>query len=468
MGDFLISSVEIDGTPDMALRVSGGMITEVGALRASAADDQVLDGAGGALIPGLHDHHVHLRSWAAALGSVRVGPPEVTSPAELADALRRAAAKVATSPHRPHQPPAWVRGIAYHESVAGMLDAATLDAFVASTPVRIEHRSGAMWFLNSAALDRLGAHGSSDPAIERDDCGRPTGRIRRGNGWLADATGDAAPDLGRIGRDAAALGVTAFTDADPQRDASAVDHLGAAMRAGSIPQRVQAMGQAGLVLPPHPRLTLGPVKVLLDDDAAADVDAMTELILEARRVERAVAIHCVTRLQLVASLTALDAAGGPSAFGDRIEHGAVIPPELIGTLRRLRLTVVTQPGFVAERGDAYRRDVDPDDQPWLYRCRSLIDAGVPVLLSTDAPYSTPDPWRAIGAAVRRKTPSGAVLGAAERITAPQALARMSTSAALRVGAPADVCLLGEPLSSALQAEAGPTVVATFVGGERIH
>ncbi len=39
--------------------------------------EQVLDAAGGAVIPGLHDHHVHLRSAAAALTSARVGPSEV-------------------------------------------------------------------------------------------------------------------------------------------------------------------------------------------------------------------------------------------------------------------------------------------------------------------------------------------------------------------------------------------------------
>jgi hypothetical protein len=48
---------------------------------------------------------------------------------------------------------------------------------------------------------------------------------------------------------------------------------------------------------------------------------------------------------------------------DRIEHGAVIPAEMVADLRGL--TVVSQPHFVAERGEQYLRDVAPEDLPDL-------------------------------------------------------------------------------------------------------
>ena len=41
-------------------------------------------------LPGLHDHHVHLRALAAAAASVRAGPPPTSSGAELAARLRAA------------------------------------------------------------------------------------------------------------------------------------------------------------------------------------------------------------------------------------------------------------------------------------------------------------------------------------------------------------------------------------------
>ena len=53
--------------------------------------EQVLEAAGATVIPGLHDHHVHLRSAAAALTSVRVGPAEVQGREDLAGALAGAA-----------------------------------------------------------------------------------------------------------------------------------------------------------------------------------------------------------------------------------------------------------------------------------------------------------------------------------------------------------------------------------------
>ncbi len=52
--------------------------------------EQVVDADGGAVLPGLHDHHLHLRAMAAALDSLVVGPPDVRTKAQLAQALRTA------------------------------------------------------------------------------------------------------------------------------------------------------------------------------------------------------------------------------------------------------------------------------------------------------------------------------------------------------------------------------------------
>ncbi len=89
----------------------------------------------------------------------------------------------------------------------------------------------------------------------------------------------------------------------------------------------------------------------------------------------------------------------PAIDGDRIEHGSVLPVELLDRVRTLGLRIVTQPGFVLDRGDRYLAEVEHDDQPHLYRCRSLIDAGIPVAGSTDAPFGPEDPWQAVLAAM---------------------------------------------------------------------
>src|SRR5205807_3833217 len=166
------------------------------------------------------------------------------------------------------------------------------------------------------------------------------------------------------------------------------------------------------------------------------------------------------------TLAALNEAG---PAGDRIEHGAVVPDELVGDLRRLRVTVVTQPGFVAERGDSYVAEVDPDDVPLLYRCRSLLDAGVHVAGGTDAPFGDPDPWTAIRTAVERRTLSGAVLGPDERLESSRALGLFlgpaGAPAALRrveAGAHADLCVLRSPLGPALKEPDADVVRATVI------
>ena len=123
------------------------MVTEVAPSLQRRNGEPVYDCQGGAVLPGLCDHHVHLHAMAARAGSARCGPPDVTGPASLADAL------AAAVPDRS----GWIRGTGYTESVAGDLDAPALDKLRADRPVRIQHRSGALWILNTIALAAIGA-----------------------------------------------------------------------------------------------------------------------------------------------------------------------------------------------------------------------------------------------------------------------------------------------------------------------
>jgi predicted amidohydrolase YtcJ len=470
--------VDIAGRPGMALRASGGRIVAVGpsAELAPEAGDEVVTGHGGALIPGLHDHHVHLLAAAAAAGSVPAGPPQVSSERHLVDALR--AAPEGGDAGR------WIRAVGYHESVAGPLDRIRLDGWVPQRPLRVQHRSGALWMLNSAALGLLGAAHADHPGIERDPAtGEPTGRLWRADAWLAQAAGargdaDLAlrAALGALSREAAAWGITGFTDADPRRTpadlAMWLDRCG-----GDNPtvlQRLHLMGPLGLAptegLDLSGSITVGPVKVLLDDTDLPTPGDLAATVTAAHGEGRPVAVHCVTRLQLLVTLAAFADAG--TRPGDRIEHGSLIPSELIPELRRLGLTVVTQPNFVAERGDHYLTDVEVADRADLYRCRSLLDAGVAVAFGTDRPYGGADPWAAIDAAITRRTAAGSVLLPSESVDPGRALSAFLGHPDLRAiarhlapGQPADLCLLDRPIPAA--APAGPArqvVLATVVEG----
>ncbi|MFO7777186.1 MAG: amidohydrolase family protein [Nitriliruptoraceae bacterium] len=449
------------------VRTRGALIVEVGVDLAVAGERMV---EGGYLLPGLHDHHLHLLATAATADAVPCGPPDVREVDGLAAALRTAAAG------RPAGE--WLRGVGYHESVAGMLSREVIDTWIPDRPVRIQHRSGALWMVNSAGLAALRvAEGELPTGVELDAQGHPTGRLWRVDPWLRDRLGpQPGPDLAPLGRRLAGCGVTGVTDATPDLDDRALGMLIAAVAGGEIPQRVHLLGvdrlPEDLPTPVRDRITVGPRKVVLPDH---DLPALDELIARLRDIRatrpggRAVAVHCVTRTALVLLCAALDEVG--AVPGDRIEHASVVPAELLPTLRRLGVTVVTQPGLVAARGDDYLREVDPDDVPGLYRHASLLSSGIPVGLSTDAPYTAPDPWHAVDAAVERRTPSGRTLGPSERVTRQEAMDGFATPAAdpggrprrLAPGQPADLCLLEVPPTAG-----APPVMLTVVGGDIIH
>ena len=285
---------------------------------------------------------------------------------------------------------------------------------------------------------------------------------------------DAPPPLGEVGRRLAAFGITHLTDASVTTDADAAARLAQAHRAGELPQHLTLMSGGALGRPTDGAFEVGPVKVLLDDHQLPPLDDFIARIGQARRRGRPVAVHCVTASELALSLAAFQAAGARAE--DRIEHGGVIPSEAIAVLRELGLTVVTQPAFVAERGDRYLAEVEPLERGDLYRCASLREAGVPLAASSDAPYASPDPWRGIAAAARRLTQAGQTLGAAEVVSPGAALSLYLGAPAspggpprrVERGAAADLCLLKAPLAEALRTPDASLVAATLVSGALIY
>lgn len=458
----LFRDAEIGGRVRTHVRVEGGRIGEVGPHLTPTGADEVVECRGGALLPGLWDHHVHLHALWAWRRSVQCGPPEVEGRDALAAALRAAA---------PDET-GWVRGVGYVESVAGDLDAARLDALRADVPVRVQHRSGALWTLNSAAAREAGLAPGRHPGIECDADGVPTGRLWRADSWLRSCLPAGPPaDLGAVGRDLARYGITGVTDATPDLAAGTI----AAFEDGALPQRVHLLGMPlDAPSPRHPRVSTGPYKIVLADSGLPSLDDLTGRIGAARARGRAVAVHCVTREALLLLLAALGETGVRD--GDRVEHAALVPAETIGELARLGLRVVTQPGFIADRGDDYLRDVPAADHGDLYRCGRLAAAGVPVAVSSDAPYGPLDPWAVIDAAARRRTRSGAIVAGGEAISAHTALRSYLTppgdpggrARGVRPGAAADLALLHVPLAEALRGPDARAVRLTVIGGRLVE
>ena len=423
---WLLRTVAVAGRR-LDCRIRDGRIAELGSGLQAADGEQVVEGSGGELLPGLCDHHVHLRALAAARRSIDLRG------GALAD--------------RPPDAPGtgWLRVIGAGQEVRR----ADLDAVWPDRPVRVQHRSGALWTLNSAALAQL-RPGVTAEEQATGQFWRAGERLRR----LLDRPEDV--DLAAISTELSAYGVTHVTDATPDADPAAL----------IVAQRVLSLAGAGV----------GPRKIVLADHEPPDLDRLIAAIRTARDAGRGVAVHAVTRVALAVALAALTEAGSGPA--DRIEHAAVCDDDGARRLAELGVAVVTQPTLLARHGRRYVAESEPDDRPLLWRYAGLLRLGVRVAVSSDAPYGDPNPWTTVAAAARREC-DGVVFDGDERVHPAVALASMLADPAdpggpartVHVGAPADLCLLSTDLATALEtAVAGrtPVVRLTLVGGRATH
>ena len=438
----VVRNCEVEGRTGVDVSIDNGCVHSVSA-DASAPADIEIDADGGALVPGLHDHHLHLFAEAARRSSVSCGPPDVVDQASLASALRAAG--------RRGRPGEWLRGVAYDSRRAGPLDRTRLDAAVDDRPVRVKDRTGLSWTLNSEALRVTGLeHRFVDGVLVGQD------RL------LHEVAPADRPDLGDVVSSLCRYGITGVTDTTPENTAADLSSM------RSLPVRARAM--APPEEPEVPGVTLPTLKLVLREDDA-DVEELAARVEKAHAAGWNVAVHAVTRLETVAAVAAFAQAG--AAPGDRLEHASVLPAETVPVIAELGLTVVTHPDFVARRGDVYLADVDPGDHDSLYRLRTLLDAGVSLGAGSDAPVGDLDPWSAMAAAVSRASPGQKVLGADERLSPERALRLFlgpperpgGPARAVRPGAAADLCLLHAPWAAARGRLDAELVRTTIVGGD---
>ena len=126
-----------------------------------------------------------------------------------------------------------------------------------------------------------------------------------------------------------------------------------------------------------------------------------------------------------------------------------------------------------ERGDDFLDDSDRADHDDLYRCGSLIDAGVPVALSSDAPYGPLNPWTVIAGATQRRTASGRRVGTPdERIGVSQAIDRYCTPSddplrrprRIAVGEPGELVMADRAWRDVLESPAEVRAAYRVLGG----
>ena len=133
--------------------------------------------------------------------------------------------------------------------------------------------------------------------------------------------------------------------------------------------------------------------------------------------------------------------------------------------------------FISEFGDGILASLGAQRAAGTYRMRSLLDAGITVPGSTDAPVSEANPFVCLRDLVVRRTSSGTDFALAERVSVAEAVRAYTFGSAyaagreadlgtLEIGKCADFVRLSEDIFAIEPADIAEIhATATIIGGE---
>ena len=169
------------------------------------------------------------------------------------------------------------------------------------------------------------------------------------------------------------------------------------------------------------------------------------------------------------------------ALRHRIEHLALPTPEHLHRCAKLGVMAATQTVFLSAMGATFRRYMPERYYPRAYGVRAMLDAGLTVALSTDAPVVPDDnPLLGFKAAIDRLDHAGNPLGAEQAITPYEALYAYTMGGAILSGDEANrgsitpgkwadlVVLSGDPLTTSPEQLLDLVVEQTYVGGVLVY
>jgi predicted amidohydrolase YtcJ len=449
-----------DGTaflaPGTSVLVSGGRVSAVGTgLDAGGAD--IVDLAGGTLLPGFLDAHAH-----PVLGGVQLlgcDLSEGSTAAEYLDIVARYAAA--------HPDLAWISGGGWSLPAfpGGVPTAAQLDTVAGGRPVFLQNRDGHGGWVNSKALELAGiARDTLDPAdgrIERDAAGDPVGMLQEGAMALVSRLIPPDTDEDRYRGLLAAqdyllsLGITGWQDAIVGSGFVDDDVTGSYQRAASAGTlRADVVGalwwrrHEGLEQLPellHRRahdgrdgFRLTSVKMMLDGVAENHTAAMLDPYLDGHGcASENSGLDFIDPAELPRYVTALDESGFQvhfHALGDRavrnalnavaaaraaspdggirhhLAHLQVVHPADIARFAALGATANIQPLWAIAEEQMTELTIPflgETRAAWQYPFGDLAAGGAHLAAGSDWPVSSPNPLLGIHVAVNRALPETA-------------------------------------------------------------
>jgi len=513
-----------------AMAVKAGRIMAVGdndeisALADSKSERVNLDGRLG--IPGLMDSHFHFYDW--AMGRQQLDLARVNSLDELLDQVAQTAGQLPKEN--------WILGQGWNESdwpEHTMPRRDHLDAMAPAHPVALWRCDLHLVSVNSPALELAGIDATTpdppDGVIEKDPSGRPTGILRELAPNLVKAVipAPSADELVAAMRDGIrylhTLGLTGLHDARLMGGLEGAPALKAwqllnekgeldlrcwVSLAGECLEEAIALGlRTGLG---DERLRIGHLKYFadggmgartawmlepyLDAEYGMPLGSMAELsrnIAAAEKAGLAVMVHAIgdranreviTTLEGLAKLRSetKERSFVPPLLPHRIEHTQMIRSEDIQRLAKLKVAACVQPHNMILDINMIDESVGPRGR-WTYAYKEMIDAGIPVLFSSDAPVCDPSPLVGIHAAVTRQRRDGTPAGGwypEQRISVEDAVQGYTTVPAafygqsralgtLTPGKRADMAVLDRDIFQADPMEIADTRVAMTIFDGRI-
>jgi predicted amidohydrolase YtcJ len=514
-----------------AVTIAGGRIEALDVSPAGAG--RVVDLRGATVLPGFGDAHNHMVGFGMSLAEVDLRSSAAGSLDELYEAVARRAETTA--------PGGWVVGSGYDQNKLGAhphRDA--LDRAAPGRRVWLRHTSGHMCVVNSLVLADLGLDmaGQDLPGgrVATDADGRPSGLLEERAQLLVGSLvypyplAELTEAIGRAAAQYLKEGITSCTEAGigggwVAHSPAELAAYQAARDQGNLGVRVELMVASEVLhsLGAHAGdglvagldlgistgfgddwLRLGAVKIFADGslvgrtaalhepyagDGAdgggrgylqADAAELQATIIAAHRSGWQVATHAIGDLAIDVVLDAYERALAQYPRRDprhRIEHFAVVQPGQVARAAGLGVIAVPQGRFATELGDGMLAAVGPARHDWLYRQRSLLEAGMVLPGSSDRPVVAGAPLLGIADMVNRRTASGAPFNSGEAITVSQALHAYTRGSAyasrqehvkgsIAPGMLADLVVLSEdPTAVSPERIAGLAVLATIVDGQ---
>ena len=451
-----------------ALVERGGRIAYVGnreeAERLAGPGARRVDLEGRALLPAFVDPHSHLLACAYARLQVPLG--ECAGWGEITDRLSRHVQE------RGIQPGEWVKGTGYDQNAlaeGAAPDRFCLDRACPHNPVVIQHASGHAGVFNTLALERLGAL-NEDCGLERDGQGELTGR------------GEETPFLdllGRIPMDGLEDVLRAFQGAQEEYASHGVTTAQEGLLQPVMAPVYQEILRRGLLyldvnayVPPadYDRLRgqfaqgvsaspgtfqVAGMKIFLDGSpqggtawvrepyagGGCGTSTMTDgQVLSAFRQaldrDAQLLAHCNGDRAAEQYLTLL--AQAEREAGKKLCRPVMIHAQLLGLdqLERVKALGVIPSFFVAHVyhwGEIHVKNFGLDRAGRISPAGGALSLGIPFTFHQDSPVIPPDMLETIWCACVRRTKTGRVLGAEERIPVEAALRAVTQTAALQYG-----------------------------------